>query len=138
MQIELKRTNAPFHFEAKGPSRLPVQIDAATHIGGNEQGLRPMELIAMGLAGCAAIDFVHILNKQRQPLRCISVSVNAERKDGKIPSPFESVDLHFILEGDLDERKVEKALSLSIEKYCSAAEMIKSTAHISYSFAIKL
>lgn len=95
-----------------------------------------MELIAMGLAGCAAIDFVHILNKQRQPLRGMTVSVNAERNDDKIPSPFESVDLHFTLERNLDQRKVEKALSLSIEKYCSAAVMIKSTAHISYSFAI--
>jgi len=137
MHIELNRINAPFHFEAFGPSQLAVDIDAAINIGGNEQGLRPMELIAMGLGGCAAIDFVYILKKQRQDLQNISVSINAKRIKNKSPSPFESIDLHFTLEGELDENKVERALALSIEKYCSAAEMVKSTAHITYSFTIK-
>lgn len=135
MQVELRRVDDAFHFEAVGASDVPVHIDAGSGVGGHEQGARPMEMVLMGLAGCSAIDFILILKKQRQELKDISIVVDAKRKDST-PSPFEQVHMKFNLKGNLDPRKVEKALQLSVEKYCSVAEMLKSTATIEYSFEI--
>lgn len=137
MKIELKRLDDAFHFEAIGPSNFPVHIDAGIGIGGHEQGARPMELVAMGLAGCAVIDFILILKKQRQNLEDIRISIDAERIKDKTPSPFEKIHMLFVLKGDLDPNKVEKALALAVDKYCSVAEMVKSTATITYDFEIE-
>jgi len=136
MNIELKRLDNAFHFEAVGPSGAAVHIDAGEAVGGSGQGARPMEMIAMGLAGCTVIDFILILKKQRQVLDDIRIKVTAKRYENQTPSPFEHIDMKFLLAGELDPPKVEKALKLAAEKYCSAAEMIKSTARIDYSFEI--
>jgi putative redox protein len=136
MQIEIKRLDDAFHFEAIGPSAFPIHMDAAAEIGGHGQGARPMELVAMALAGCAVFDFILILKKQRQILDDIQILVETERIKDRTPSPYENIHLLFKLQGQLDPKKVEKALSLSIEKYCSVAEMVKSTAEITYSFEI--
>ena len=137
MKIHMNRLDNGFHFEAIGPSGVPVHIDAGEGVGGAGMGARPMELVAMGLAGCSAIDFILILKKQRQALEDIRIEINAERYENQTPAPFEHISLNFLLVGDLDAKKVAKALELSIEKYCSAAEMIKSTAKIDYSFEIR-
>ncbi len=136
MHIELRRLDDAFHFEAVGPSGAPVHIDAGKSVGGSGLGARPMELVAIGLAGCSVIDFILILKKQRQALKDIRIEMKAERYKDQTPSPFERISMKFILSGELDPAKVAKALKLSVEKYCSAAEMIKSTAKIEYSFEI--
>jgi putative redox protein len=138
LKIELKRLDDAFHFKALGPSEFPVHIDAGAGIGGHEEGARPMELVAMGLAGCAAIDFILILKKQRQALHDIRITIDAERYKDQTPSPYEKIHLLFHLKGHLDPNKVSKALALSIDKYCSVAEMVKSTATITYDFEIEL
>lgn len=137
MKIELKRVDDAFHFEAIGPSDFPVHIDAGAGVGGHEQGARPMELVAMGLAGCTVIDFILILQKQRQVLKDIRITVDAERYKDQTPSPYEKIHLMFHLKGELDPNKVAKALALSVDKYCSVAEMLKSTATITYDFEIE-
>jgi len=137
MNIELKRLDNAFHFKAIGPSGAPVHIDAGEAVGGAGMGARPMELVAAGLAGCAVIDFILILKKQRQALEDIRISIQAERHENRTPSPFERINMKFILAGKLDAAKVEKALTLAVEKYCSVAEMLKSTVKIDYSFEIR-
>ena len=137
MKIELKRVDDAFHFKATGPSNVPVHIDAGEAVGGAGMGARPMELVAMGLAGCAVIDFILILKKQRQVLEDIRIEINAERYKNQTPAPFEHIHLKFLLTGELAPKKVEKALQLSIEKYCSVSEMLKSTTKIDYSYEIK-
>lgn len=136
MKIQMKRLDDAFHFEAIGPSDFPVHIDAGAGIGGAEEGARPMELVAMAVAGCSAFDFLLILKKQRQELQDIAINIEAKRFENQTPSPFENITLYFHLVGDLDEKKVAKALKLAVEKYCSVAEMVKSTAKIEYSFEI--
>ena len=135
MRVDLQRVDNAFLFQALGASGVPVHIDASAQVGGQEKGARPMELVLMGLASCSAIDFILILKKQRQQLDDISIRVDADRKQAT-PSPFERIHMNFTLKGKLDPNKVEKALKLSVEKYCSAAEMIKSTARIEYTFDI--
>ncbi len=135
MHVELQRMDDAFLFQALGASGVPVHIDASAKVGGHEKGARPMELLLMGLAGCTAIDFILILKKQRQQLDDIFIHVDGDRKNAT-PSPFEDIRMTFKLKGQLDAKKVERALQLSVEKYCSAAEMLKSTARIQYSFEI--
>ncbi len=91
----------------------------------------------MGLAGCAVIDFILILKKQRQILEDIRITIDADRVKDRTPSPYEKIHMLFHLKGDLDPKKVDRALSLSIDKYCSVAEMVKSTAAITYDFKIE-
>lgn len=137
MKVELDRIGAEFHFSAVGAAGVPVDIDAAESIGGQNAGARPMELLLMGIGSCSAIDVIQILKKQKQELKDISLTIKGMRKEGQIPSVFTKINLHFILKGDLSPKKVKRAIFLSVEKYCSAATMLAKTAEITYSFEIR-
>ncbi len=111
-------------FSAKSGSGHTVLMDGPPAYGGENAGPRPMEMILMGLAGCAAFDVVHILRKSRQELSKCLVQVEAERADA-VPSVFTKIHLHFCLAGpDLKESQVVRAIKLSAEKYCSASIML--------------
>lgn len=135
MEVKLNRANHAFHFEAFNEDKIKVDIDANPAIGGEGKGARPMELILMGLAGCASIDLGLILQKQRQQLTDYQVEVKATRKqdDGKA---FESILLHFILTGDLDDKKVAKAIELTLNKYCSVSLSLSKEIKIEYKYTI--
>ena len=95
-----------------------------------------MQLMLVGLGSCSAIDVIHLLRKMRQELQDIKVTVSAEREPDKIPSLFTTMHVHFELYGDLDEKKVAKAVNLSIDKYCSVAKLMEKTAAISGDYSI--
>lgn len=135
MKVNLERKNKAFHYEAVNEDKITVNIDANPAIGGEGKGVRPMELLLMGLAGCASIDLGLILKKQRQELKDYNVEVTADRKqdDGKA---FKQIQLHFKLIGELDEDKVEKALELTLKKYCSVALSLNKDIDITYTFTI--
>lgn len=139
MKVTLDRIDNAFHFEAKGNSPVKVHIDAAENIGGHNAGARPMELLLMGLGGCTSIDVLLILKKQRQEPRDIKLTVSGNRKkiEGTEMSPFTDINVHFELYGDLDSKKVKKAIELSMEKYCSATAQLAATATITHSFELK-
>lgn len=134
--IELSRLNDGFHFEAKNEQGNVVHLDASPDIGGTNQGMRPMQMLLAAMGGCSAIDVINILKKQKQPLRDVKVTVNGEREPDVIPSLYTSVHAHFKLYGELDKDKVSKAVSLSVEKYCSVAKTLEAKAKITYSFEI--
>lgn len=136
MRIEINRVDNDFHFEAVASTGVPVKIDAAPAIGGHNKGARPMELLMMGLGGCSAIDVVNILKKQKQQIDKFKIVINAEREKDKTPSVFESVYIHFYLFGDLNQDKVARAVELSMEKYCSAAAVIRKSVEIKYGFSV--
>ncbi len=137
MKVELQRIDQDFHFKALGAAGVPVHIDAGIKIGGHDAGARPMEMLLMGVGGCSAIDVILILRKQKQVLKDIRILVDGQRKKGEPISVFTDINLHFILSGELDEKKVDRAISLSMNKYCSAAAMMGKTAKMTYSFEIK-
>ena len=139
MQVELLRIDNAFHFEAKGTSGIPVQIDAAEDIGGHNLGTRPMELLLMGLGGCTAIDVLLIMKKQRQIVEDLKISVSGERENivGTHMTPFRKINVHFKFKGNLSEDKVQKAIVMSMEKYCSATAQFNATAEITHSFKIE-
>ena len=99
-------------------------MDGSAEYGGENRGPRPMELILMGLGGCASFDIVTILKKSRQDVTDVVCHLKAERADA-IPPVFTKIHLHFIVTGKaVKAKQVEKAVELSAEKYCSASKML--------------
>lgn len=125
MKIELKRLNDAVHFEASGGNKVKVQIDGSPEIGGQDLGVRPMELVLMALGSCSSLDLLSILKKQKQEVKTIQVAVEGQRAD-KIPAVFTNIHLTFSLGGNLDRVKVERAAELAVKKYCSVHDMLAS------------
>ncbi|BCX81351.1 putative redox protein [Methylomarinovum caldicuralii] len=113
-----------------------VVIDGPPESGGRNLGPRPMELLLLGVGSCSAFDVVHILKKGRHPVTDCEVRVEAERAD-TVPKVFTKIHLHFVVTGTgLSEAAVERAVSLSAEKYCSASIMLGKAAEVSHSFEV--
>jgi putative redox protein len=111
-------------------------MDGPPAFGGKNQGPRPMELLLTGLGGCTAFDVILILGKSRQDVRDCVAELEAERAETD-PKVFTKIHIHFIVTGkNLDPAKVERAIKLSQEKYCSASIMLAKTAEITHDFEI--
>lgn len=124
MKIQLNRVNDATHFEGIAPSsKVKVHIDGSPDIGGQELGVRPMELVLMALASCSSFDFVTILKKQKQEIEDFSVSAEAERRT-EIPTIFTKIHLIFNIKGDIDPAKADRAAELAVKKYCSVHDML--------------
>ena len=120
----------------KSHSGLSITMDGPPEIGGDNLGVRPMEMLLLGVAGCTMIDVVTTLKKMRQDLTNCETKLSAERAD-EHPKVFTDIHIQFIVKGqDLDPKKVEKAITLSAEKYCSASIMLGKTASITHDFEI--
>lgn len=136
MKVNLKRVNNAFHYEALTIDNIKVDIDANPAIGGEGKGTRPMELVLMGVAGCASIDLGLILKKQKLELTDYKVEVSAERNDN-VAKTFKSINLHFILFGDLEDSKVARAIDLTLTKYCSVVLSLDKDVEITSTYEIK-
>ena len=132
MKITLQRVNQAVRFEGANSAGNTVIVEGSPEIGGEGQGMRPMELLLVSLASCSSMDVVSILKKMRQPLEDMRVEVNGARATDQVPAVFTKIHLHFILKGDLRADRVEEALRLSVEKYCSVGRMLDKTAEITY------
>jgi putative redox protein len=135
MKITLERQENKLHFEGKNESGSSVQFDSPAY-GYEPAAANPMQVVLMSAAACSSIDVVFILEKMKQQLDDIKVDVEAHRDENEKIKPFRKVHLHFKLYGNIEEDKAEKAVSLSVDKYCSVLEMIKSTAEITHSLEI--
>jgi putative redox protein len=132
-KIELARVKGDFGFEAKDEQGHVVRMDSSPESGGWDFGVRPMQMLLMGLAGCSAIDVITILKKQRQDVKDYKMVVNGDREAGVEPSLWKEVSIEFHLYGKVDEDKAIKAAELSINKYCSvAATLVKAGAQIKW------
>ena len=120
----------------KSHSGHSITMDGPPEIGGENLGVRPMEMLLLGVAGCTMIDVVSTLKKMRQDLTQCETKVNAERANDH-PKVFTDIHIQFFIKGkELDQNKVEKAITLSAEKYCSASIMLGKTASITHDFEI--
>jgi len=137
MQIEIKRLNDLFHLEAQNEAGRRVQSDGSPAIGGNNLGMRPMEMLLSALGSCSAIDVILFLKKMRQPLEDIQVRVQGERNASQMPSPFTHIHIHYMLYGALDPQKAERAIRMSAEKYCSVSRHLEKSVPISWDFSIE-
>jgi len=119
-------------FLGESGSGHSVVMDGDAQAGGRDLGVRPMEMLLLGLGGCTAYDVVHILDKSREPVADCEVEVTAERAADD-PKVFTKIDIHYRVSGrGLSKAKVERAVNLSAEKYCSASVMLGKTATISH------
>ena len=120
----------------KSDSGHAIVMDGPPEIGGENLGVRPMEMLLLGMAGCTMIDVVSTLEKMRENLSDCQAKVSADRGE-EYPKVFTNIHVHFILSGkQLNPSKVEKAIKLSAEKYCSASIMIGKTATITHDYEI--
>ncbi len=137
MKITVQRINQNYLMEGKNEKGNIVRMDNSLKGGGNDEGATPMELLIMALGGCSSIDVISILKKQRQDLQDISVMLDAERETGKDANLFTKIHIHFTLKGNLEQQKIERAIELSLTKYCSVAKTLEKTAVITSSYEIQ-
>jgi len=111
--------------------------DGARKSGGQESGYKPVELLMFSLAGCTGFDVVKILEKMRQKLTGVEIEVNGYQPDD-FPKPFNRIEVKYVFRGEnLDRSKIEQAIELSEEKYCSVSQTLKGIARIESSFEIR-
>jgi putative redox protein len=125
-------------FLGESGSGHSVVMDGAPDQGGRNMGVRPMEMLLIGLGGCASFDVISMLRKGRQQIADCRVELKAERVD-VVPAVFSKIHLNFIVSGkDLKEAQVKRAVELSAEKYCSASIMLEAAGvDISHSYSLE-
>lgn len=113
-----------------------VVLDGAPEAGGRNLGMRPMEMLLIGMGACTSFDVVSILKKSRQAISDCVTEISAERAD-EIPKVFTTIHVHFVVTGKgLNATQVERAVKLSAEKYCSASIMLSKSVVITHDFEI--
>lgn len=123
-------------FVGQSESGHSVVMDGPPDSGGKNLGVRPMEMLLLGLGGCSAFDVVHILRKSRQTVTDCVADLAAERADTD-PKVFTKIHVHFTVTGKgLDPKRVEQAVKLSAEKYCSASIMLGKVAEVTHDFEV--
>jgi len=135
-KIKLKYYKKDLIFQAENDAGYPILL-GQTAEDSKIKTIRPMDLLLMGLASCSSVDIVKILKKQKQTLDDYRVEVDATRRENLTPSLFNHINLTFIFEGEkLSPSKVERAVALSIEKYCSVSKILEETATINYELVL--
>jgi putative redox protein len=133
-KILLQRVKGDFGFEAKDAFGNTVKMDTSEETGGHNFGVRPMQMLLMGIGGCSAIDIVAILKKQRQQIDDFKIEIEGEREPGKEPSLWQNVRIKYLLFGKIEPEKAKRACELSMGKYCSvAATLLKAGSKITWS-----
>jgi len=123
-------------FVGESGSGHSVVMDGPPDDGGRNMGVRPMEMVLLGMGGCTAFDVVHILKRARQDIMDCHVELEAERATD-IPKVFTKIHAHYVIKGKgLDDKKVERAITMTAEKYCSVSIMLASCVEITHDFEI--
>ncbi|MGB9735442.1 MAG: OsmC family protein [bacterium] len=122
-------------FDAVPDSGHTVVMDAEKEHNGTDAGPRPMELLLVGLGGCTGMDVVAILKKMRKQINNFRLNITAERAT-EHPKVYTDIRLEYIIEGDMEEKDVERAIELSQHKFCSASTMLGKTAKITYTYKL--
>lgn len=136
MRVSLRRTGpAAFEATAEGGAH-PITLDGPASLGGEDAGMRPMELFLVSLAGCSAMDVVMILDQQKQGLEDLDIEVEGTRADA-IPAVYERIHLRFLASGDVSPKKLARAVALSAEKYCSVSRMLLPEISVTHEAVMK-
>lgn len=132
MNVSLERINEDYLFEVTNANGMRVRLDNNSKTTGEVQGVSPMELLLMGVAGCSSIDIVAILNKQKINPKVLKMEVHGHRHKNEVPSLFYQIDIDIYLEGDFSPEKAKRAAQLSFDKYCSVSKTLENTAKINH------
>ena len=132
MNVSLERINKDYLFEVSNSDGKTVLLDNKSKSFGEIQGISPMELLLMGIAGCSSIDIIAILDKQKINPISLKMDVKGHRHENQVPALFYQIDINIYLEGRFSPEKAKRAAKLSFEKYCSVSKTLESTAKINH------
>jgi len=132
MNVSLERIKDDYLFEVTNANGMSIRLDNKSKTSGEVQGVSPMELLLMGIAGCSSIDIVAILNKQKIKPKVLKMEVQGHRHENEVPALFYQIDLCIYLEGDFSPEKAKRAAQLSFDKYCSVSKTLEHTAKINH------
>lgn len=133
MKVDVK-WKGDLSFEGIGKSGKSITLDVPLEMGGHEDGLTPMEAVLVALGGCTGIDVITILKKMKSEIKTFNMEISAERAE-TYPKRFTNINIKYLLEGpDLEKSKIEKAIKLTQEKYCSVLKSLN--ADFSYNYVI--
>ncbi len=129
-KVSLERISGKYHLEAVNATGNKIEMDGSEKIGGENKGVRPMEMLLMALGGCSTIDIILILSRQKIEPKDFKVEIEGIREEGMEPSLYKNIKVKFICTGEVDPEKLKRAVALSMEKYCSVAKTLEKTAEI--------
>jgi putative redox protein len=133
VHVEVLRVNNDYGFEGNDASGHVVKMDSSPDSGGLDYGIRPMQMLLMGLGGCSGIDVISILKKQKQHVEGFRILIDGEREKGKEATRWKEISMIFEFKGPVDPEKAKRACALSVEKYCSvAATLVGSGTNIQW------
>ncbi len=123
-------------FVGEASSGHAIVMDGDPEVGGHNTGLRPMELLLVGIGGCSGMDIISILKKKKQEITGLEINVRGQKAETH-PKKFTDIDIEFIVKGrNIAEDAVKRAVELSMDKYCSVKATLEGTAKISFSYRI--
>jgi putative redox protein len=135
VRAKLTYTNG-LQFVGQADSGHAIVLDSDSGVGGQNTGLRPMELLAIGLGGCSGMDVASILKKKKEKLSGLEINVEGKKAE-EHPQKYTGMHIEFIVKGkNLSEEAVKKAIQLSMDKYCSVKATLEGTAAISFNYKI--
>ncbi|MBO6576145.1 MAG: OsmC family protein [Rhodothermales bacterium] len=137
LKVAVERRDDSFHFVGTNEQGVEVHMDdASERADGIGLGASPMQLLLVALGGCSGIDLASILSKGRLQIDRIHIDIQGDKPDGVAPSLFERIHVVFHVDGDVDEKRVSRAVDLSLGKYCSVAKTLEPTATITASYVV--
>lgn len=135
LEAKVKYVNG-LQFVGEATSGHAIVMDADTSVGGRNTGVRPTELLLIGLGGCSGMDVVSILKKKREDIRGVEINIKGEKAESH-PRKFTDIEIEFIVTGrNISEESVKRAVDLSMGKYCSVKATLEGSAKISFSYRI--
>ena len=132
MKIDITRTNENVLFKIQNPTGESAFIDGTEEFGGVNGGMLPMEMLLASVATCSAFEVVLILKKQKQTITDFKIEVNGVRTKQGTSNPFSSIDILFLIRGQVELKKAERAVSISTEKYCSVRSSLDPEIKVSH------
>ena len=130
MIVTLRRINSDYKLEAKNDISKTITYDNTTEGGGNNEGFRPMQSLLAAAGACSSMDVISILKKQKIEKYDMTVTVEGERETGKDATLWKKVHLHFDFKGDVPKEKAQRAVELSVTKYCSVSKTLEAAGAI--------
>lgn len=136
LRVRISRVGGGNHFRGTGPNGQTVEVDSVDDDPASAEGVSPLQLLPMALGTCSGVDLVSILTKGRQRIDRLDIDVSAERDGGKPISLITAIHVHFDLDGELDQGRVERAVRLSLSTYCTVAALLSKAMAISASYSV--
>lgn len=129
--MELNRIEEPYVFELNDANDLKLVMDSSVSLEGKNRGMTPMQLLLGALMGCMSIDVMLVLKKQKMSPKTYRVAVDAHKKEG-VPTPYERIHFRIYIDKEIDFKRVDRAVDLSLNKYCSVRASLHPDIAISY------